>query len=222
MSKSSLPTTDTTIDLTYPLSSETVMYPGLPQPEIIPYCTAENEGVNVSRISFVSHTGTHIDSPRHMFTGAQAVDELSLTRFIGEAVVVDISQRDDLAHITLADLMPYDSDIQAGNILLVITGIYRQYGTPAYHDTCPTLSFEAAHWLVEKQIATYATDATSLENPGSLGYPIHKILLAAGIPIIENLANLDQISTRRVRFIALPLKLKDCDGSPCRVVVIKG
>ena len=52
------------IDLTYPLSAETVMYPGLPQPEIDPYSTVENEGANVSRISFVSHVGTHIDAHR--------------------------------------------------------------------------------------------------------------------------------------------------------------
>jgi len=80
---------------------------------------------------------------------------------------------------------------------------------------------EAARWLVEKQIATYATDATSIEVPGSVGNPVHKILLAEGIPIIENLANLNQISAKRVKFIALPLKLKDCDGSPCRVVVVQ-
>ncbi len=210
-----------TIDLTYPLSAETVMYPGLPHPEIVPYFTVENEGANVSRVSFVSHAGTHIDSPRHMFTGARAVDELSLSRLIGEAVVVDISDRNDPANITLSDLQAYDEVIQSGGILLLITGIYRQYGTSAYNENCPALSFEAARWLVEKQIASYATDATSIEVPGSEGNPVHKILLADGIPIIENLANLNQISAKRVRFIALPLKLKDCDGAPCRVVVIQ-
>ena len=209
------------IDLTYPLSAETVMYPGLPHPEIIPYFTVENEGANVSRVSFVSHAGTHIDSPRHMFTRAQSVDKIPLSRLIGEAVVVDISHRKDLTNITLSDLLPYDKVIQSGNILLLITGIYKHYGSPAYNNNSPALAFEAAQWLVEKQIACYATDATSIEVPGSQGNPVHKILLAEGIPIIENLANLDQISATQVRFIALPLKLKDCDGAPCRVIAIQ-
>jgi len=209
------------IDLTYPLSSETVMYPGLPHPEIIPYLTVENEGANVSKISFVSHAGTHIDAPRHVFTGARTVDNLSMAHLIGDAVVVDITDRNDLANITLSDLQSYEKVIHSGVILLLITGIYKQYGTPAYNENCPALSAEAARWLVKKQIASYATDATSIEVPGSKGNVVHKILLAEGIPIIENLANLNQITAKKVKFIALPLKLKDCDGAPCRVVVIQ-
>lgn len=209
------------IDLTYPLSAETVMFPGLPHPEISPYFTIENEGANISRISFVSHAGTHIDSPRHMLDGAGTVDEISLDRLIGEAVVVDISDRNDPAIITVSDLRAHDEVIRSGDILILITGIYKQYGTPAYNDQCPALAPVAARWLVEKRIASYATDATSIEAPGSEGNPVHKILLADEIPIIENLANLDQVTAHRVRFIALPLKIKEGDGAPCRVVAIQ-
>ncbi len=224
MSKLSSQTNDNmakVIDLTYPLSAETVMYPGRPRPEIVPFFTVENDGANGSHVRFVSHAGTHIDSPRHVFTGAQSVDNISLSRLIGEAVVVDISNRTNPATITLSDLQPYDKVIQSGKILLLITGIYRQYGTPAYNENSPALSFEAAQWLVKKHIACYATDATSIEVPESDGNPIHKILLAEGIPIIENLANINLITAKQVRFIALPLKLKECDGAPCRVVVIQ-
>lgn len=210
-----------TIDLTYPLSAETTMYPGLPQPEITPYFTVENEGANVTRISFISHTGTHIDAPRHMLAGTQTVDEISLDRLVGEAVVVDVSARKDPTLITLSDLRAHDNAILAGDILLLITGIHTKYGTPAYADECPGLAPDAARWLVEKQIACYATDATSIEVPGSEGHPAHKILLGHEIPIIENLANLGELTAGRVQFIALPLKVKNGDGSPCRVVVIE-
>jgi kynurenine formamidase len=209
------------IDLTYPLSPQTVMFPGFPQPEIEPFYTIEKEGANVSRINFVSHVGTHTDAPRHMLGGMRTVDELSLERLIGEAVVVDISEREDPALISLADLQRYDQTIHPGDILLVITGVYKVYGTPAYNDTCPALTTGAAKWLVKKEIAAYATDATSIEVPGSSGNPAHKILLGGEIPIIENLCNLDQLSQPRLRFICLPLKLKGGDGGPCRVVVIE-
>lgn len=209
-----------TIDLTYPLSSETAMFPGLPKPEITPFFSVDEEGANVTRISFVSHTGTHIDAPRHMLTGAQTVDDISLDRLIGEAVVVNISDRPDPAVITISDLRAYDDAIRAGDILVLISGIHMKYGTPAYNLECPALAPEAALWLVEKQIACYATDATSIEVPGSQGNPVHKILLGNQIPIIENLANVSDIPAGRIQFIALPLKVKDGDGSPCRVVVI--
>jgi len=209
------------IDLTYPLSAETVMYPGLPQPEIDPFFTVENEGANVSRISFVSHVGTHIDAPRHVLAGAQTVDRISLDRLIGEAAVVNVTGRKDPAVITASDLMAHGDKIPSGDILLLITGIYERYGTPAYNDQCPALAPDAARWLVEKKIACYATDATSIEAPWSKGNPVHKILLREEIPIIENLANIDALTAGRVRFMALPLKVKDGDGSPCRVVVME-
>lgn len=209
------------IDLTYPLSAQTVMFPGFPQPEIEPFYTIEKEGANVSRINFVSHVGTHIDAPRHMLAGTRTVDELSLERLIGEAVVVDISGRENPALISLADLQRYDNIIHPGDILLVITGVYKAYGTPAYNDACPALATDAANWLVKKEIAAYATDATSIEVPGSSGNPAHKILLGSEIPIIENLCNLERLSQPRVRFTCLPLKVKGGDGGPCRVVVIE-
>jgi kynurenine formamidase len=208
------------IDLTYPLSEQTVMFPEFPQPEIEPFYTIEKEGANVSLLNFVSHVGTHIDAPRHMLEGTRTVDELSLERLIGEAVVVDVSLRQNPALISLADLKQYENSILPGDILLVITGVYKVYGTPAYNTTYPALTTDAAHWLVKKGIAAYATDATSIEVPGSSGNPAHKILLGSEIPIIENLCNLDRLSQPRVRFICLPLKVKGGDGGPCRVVVI--
>ena len=108
------------IDLTYPLSAQTVMFPDFPQPEIEPFYTIEKEGANVSRINFVSHVGTHIDAPRHMLCGTRTVDELSLERLIGEAVVVDLSERENPALISLADLQKYENAIQLGDILLLI------------------------------------------------------------------------------------------------------
>ena len=107
-----------TIDLTYPLSAETTMFPGLPKPEITPHCTVEEAGANVTRLSFISHTGTHIDAPRHMLDGAQTVDEISLDRLIGEAAVVDISDRSDPVVITLSNLQAHDDAIRGGDILL--------------------------------------------------------------------------------------------------------
>ena len=197
------------------------MFPGFPQPEIEPFYTIEKEGANVSRISFVSHVGTHIDAPRHMLDGTRTLDELSLDRLIGEAVVLDLTERENPARISLADLERYDQSIHPGDILLLITGVHKVYGTPAYNQDYPALTAAAANWLVKKEIAAYATDATSIEVPGSSGNPIHKILLGGDIPIIENLSNPGQISQPRLRFICLPLKLQGVDGGPCRVVVIE-
>jgi kynurenine formamidase len=50
---------------------------------------------------------------------------------------------------------------------------------------------------------------------------IHSLLLGAGIIVIEGLANLDEVTQPKLRVVAFPLKLKDGDGSPCRVILIE-
>ena len=49
---------------------------------------------------------------------------------------------------------------------------------------------------------------------------IHKILLSAGIVIVEGLTHLEAISSPRVHFTALPLKIDGGDGSPCRAFAL--
>ena len=47
---------------------------------------------------------------------------------------------------------------------------------------------------------------------------MHRIVLGAGLVIIENLTNLEQLVGRAFRFAALPLKYEDADGAPVRAV----
>jgi kynurenine formamidase len=58
-------------------------------------------------------------------------------------------------------------------------------------------------------------DSYTLDN-----YPfdIHKILLRQDIIILENLVDLDKISTGTFKLMVFPLKLDKMDGAPCRVV----
>jgi arylformamidase len=51
------------------------------------------------------------------------------------------------------------------------------------------------------------------------GLLTHEILLGAGLILIEGL-NLSGIAAGEYHLIALPLKLKDADGAPGRVVLI--
>jgi kynurenine formamidase len=48
----------------------------------------------------------------------------------------------------------------------------------------------------------------------------HLTLFRAGIPLVENLANLDQVSGRRVTVYALPVPVKGLDSFPLRVIAL--
>ena len=48
-------------------------------------------------------------------------------------------------------------------------------------------------------------------------YPVHRRLLGAGIPVVENLADSSALVGERVEVTCAPLKLRGGDGAPCRV-----
>jgi len=49
---------------------------------------------------------------------------------------------------------------------------------------------------------------------------VHKVLLKAGVIIVEGLANLDQIRRETVTFMAFPLKVTAGDGSPVQAFAL--
>ena len=86
----------------------------------------------------------------------------------------------------------------------------------------PRISKELAEWFVEKGISLLGVEGPSVADVNDLPEvtEIHQILLGAKITIVESLKNLHLIEQDRIEFIALPLKLKDGDGSPVRALAI--
>src|SRR4029078_8716257 len=80
-------------DVTVPISKELPVYPGDPPIKIERRRTiGKNDSkCNVSRYSFGSHTGTHVDPPFHFIEGGITVDILPLELLMGRARVVEIS-----------------------------------------------------------------------------------------------------------------------------------
>ena len=74
------------IDITTPISPFTRVFPGDPIPAIERVCTLEKEGCAVSRLSFGSHTGTHVDAPSHILNNGLTVDKLELKNLMGMAL----------------------------------------------------------------------------------------------------------------------------------------
>ena len=63
-------------------------------------------------------------------------------------------------------------------------------------------------------------DAISIDPIDSFELPMHRIVLGAGLVIVENLTNLEQLIDRTFRFAALPLKYENADGAPVRAVAL--
>ncbi|MBF1051908.1 MAG: cyclase family protein, partial [Peptostreptococcaceae bacterium] len=77
---------------------------------------------------------------------------------------------------------------------------------------------DAANYLVEKKIKTIGIDAMSIERDKK-DHPAHKIILGAGIGVIEDMM-LKDVSQGEYFLSALPLNIKNADASPIRAVLI--
>ena len=81
------------VDLTIPLSSEVVMWPGAPALEAETLVTVAHDGYYARRVTFFEHTGTHFDAPCHFIDGAKSVEKIPASELVRPAVVIDISAR---------------------------------------------------------------------------------------------------------------------------------
>ncbi len=166
-----------------------------------------------------SHVGTHVESPYHHLREGRDISGLSLETLMGEAVVLDFRGRKPDDEIGIDDLSALNADIRAGDIVLIQTGYDRDYGKPDYGR--PYVSQAVIDWLIERRIKCLGIDASGIERYKAEDQPSHLKLFSAGIPIIEELTNLGEISRERFNFMGLPLRIKGADASPIRAIAIE-
>lgn len=207
------------IDLTHSVSPDMPVYPGTEPPGFSEACTLDKDGFKEMVITLYSHTGTHMDSPAHLFDGGKTLDAYEPGRFCGPALVLDLSER--TGTIEIEDLLQYKEKMQRVDFLLLHTGWGKLWGSEQYFTGFPVLSPEAARWLVQQGVKAIGVDAVSVDPVESMSaLPVHQILLGCDVLIIENLTNLDLLVNREFTLCCLPLKIAWADGAPVRAMAI--
>jgi arylformamidase len=208
-------------DLTHLIYPDMPTYPGEPQPEFQPFFKLGRDKVNLTRLLMGSHTGTHVDAPKHFISTGDAVNEIPLDKFMGEAVTLDMSTKSIGEGITNVDLDTYSKIVKAGDIILIYTGTSDRWNNDEnIRQNFTYLEPTAAEWIVNHQIKCIGIDSFSVEKYGFKDGLVHKMLLSNKISIIEGLnVNVKQCLGKRMFLVCLPLFLSGIDGSPARVVV---
>jgi kynurenine formamidase len=208
------------MDLAHKLHNDIPMPHVFPQPKFGRSMAMPKDKLNVTKIEMVCHTGTHLDAPSHLFMDAPDFHDIPFERLHGHGVVlkVDIAPFGLITANMLASLKPSLSD---GDIVLLDTGWSKKWGTDAYWEN-PSLSEDAADWLVSKKVTLVGVDFVSpdlaLPKRGEgFDWPVHKKLLSNGTLIAENVANLESLAGQRVEVMAPALNIHGADGSPARL-----
>lgn len=207
------------VDLTKTLSTEMSVWPGDVEPHFHEVSNLADDGVNLTEIGVSLHTGTHIDAPRHFVEGGETIDKLPLHSLLGRAVIYRVPGEPEGQKLRLDEVASSGVEVNRGDIFIAATGLGTLENDPDYYRKFPVPAKKLLEWLLERGVKCYGTDAPSLDPLGSKSHEKHKLLLGDGVPVIENLTNLEEIEgTERVDFFALPLKLDSLEASPCRAV----
>lgn len=230
------------VDLTHPFDEDTIYWPtdtrGFVLETVSQGMTEGGFYYEAHQFRSAEHGGTHLDAPVHFAEGAWAVDEIPVERLVGPGVVVDVearasADRDYLA--TVEDFQAWEAEhgrIPEGAIVLLRTGLGRHWPDRAAYlgtdlrgpEAVPHLHFpglgpEAARWLVEERgIHAFGLDTPSIDRGQSELFESHRILGAANVPGLENVAHLDRLPPRGFEVMALPMKIGGGSGGPVRIV----
>jgi arylformamidase len=203
------------IDISVPNGPGQHVYPGDPEPHVEHvHRIVDGKVANVSLLVMGSHTGTHVDAPYHFIDGGARLGEVALERMVGEAVVVDLRGRAAVDAAAVASCA-----IGAGDIVLFRTDNSERWGAPGFQRDFTYLTEDAAQALVERRVRAVGMDYLSIEQFGSATFPVHHILLGAGVFVIEGL-DLRQTDPGRYVLVCLPLKFPGLDGAPARAVLL--
>lgn len=203
-------------DVSLTISPDLPIWPGDPSIKLKKINQIKDGQIaNVTHLSACLHIGTHVDAPDHFLDNGQTVEHLPLDLLVGPATVIKISPGE---MITPQDLR--GAEIPDGTRRLLIktpNSALWSGGVQEFQEDFIALEAGAAQYLVDLGIEVIGVDYLSVA-PFADPAPTHRILLEAGILIIEGL-NLSGIQPGTYRLYCLPLKIKGADGAPARVLL---
>lgn len=202
-------------DISLSITPGTVVYPGNPGIAITAHqAFARGDSANVSALSFGSHTGTHVDAPKHFDDNASGVDEIVIERLIGPARVVEFD--DAVRSIGRAELGR--SRLGGAKRVLFKTRNSRLLHEREFAPDYTFLAPEGAELLLESGIQLVGIDYLSIEQFKSGHHRTHLTLLRQGVVILEGI-DLSAVAPGEYELLCLPLRLAGLDGAPARAVL---
>lgn len=216
------------LDLSHPLHPNIPMFPGLPTPEIELFRSRAEMAPQyrggtsfvIHRYHFIGNSGTYLDSPFHRYEDGPDLATLPLAQVADlPGVVIDLRWLIDSGSLACGPEWFAGIDL-AGRAVLVCTGWDRYWDTDHYLAKNPHLTAAAADLLVSHAVRLVGIDSWNIDNVEDLTRPVHSVLLAKGIPIVENLRGLASLIGRSFRFHAAPLAIPGGSAIPVRAYAV--
>jgi arylformamidase len=201
------------IDISVPIETEMVVWPGDPPVRIEHQGEAGTGDVALSTLAMSVHAGTHVDAPLHYLPGRESIDRMPFEAMIGPARVIEIR---DPVHITVNELSEYG--IGSGERLLFKTRNSARERKDRFLEDFVHLTAMAAKFLANRKVLAVGIDYLSVGGYRRNEMVVHRTLLEAGVWIVENL-DLSGVPAGEYDMVCLPLKVAGAEAAPARVLV---
>jgi kynurenine formamidase len=203
------------IDLSHIITTGMPVYPGTASAVIELASTIPANGYVERHLSMVSHTGTHIDVPAHIFSDGKTLSDYSPDAFQGRALKFSFSEKQPL---TVEAIQQRISRCGIPDFVLLSNGWDKFWGRPEYFGMFPLPGNGIFELFCSLGIKGIGIDAISIDPVGSIDLPHHRIVLSKQLIIIENLTGLNNLPATSFDFFCFPLNIASGDGSPVRAV----
>jgi len=215
------------IRLSYPITLTSPLYPGTPPTDIrIQKSLDHGDSATTCIFSVSSHSGTHIDAPRHFCENGFGVsDFLNVENDIYPAYCLEVKKGPGDS-ITCNDLSPLISHCHDAHALLIRTGWY------SYRDSSPA-AYIMDHPYVQRDVPAFirkhlpdlkilGVDTISISSPAfrEEGHICHRSFLCENPPILilEDLDLSNPVLMQRSFMLSLyPWLVEKTDGVPVMV-----
>jgi arylformamidase len=203
-------------DISVPILNGGLVYPGNPAIDISPQQqVSKGASANVSLLSFGSHTGTHVDAPKHFFDDGIGVDALPLGVLMGPAVLIGMD--DGVMAVGEKELRLHE--LKKHSRILIKTRNSSFIRAPSFVKDYTYLAPDGAAYLVSLGVKLVGVDYLSVEQFHSGHHRTHRTLLENGVIIVEGL-DLSAPAMGPYDLRVLPLRLVGLDGAPARAVLV--
>ena len=174
-------------------------------------------GARMHFIQSQTHNGTHCESTYKYVDEGPDSAGMALESHIGEALICDFSHIGPGGTIGADDFAA--AGVRSGDIVLVRTNPDLDE-----RESLPYFTAAALNWLIDVRIKLLGSGGNLFYGPPDVPdahIKAEERLLRNGIPCVDCVNGLEQISKERVFFIALPLKMKRVTATWTRAIALE-
>ena len=232
------------IDLSMPVHNEMKLFPGIKPTSIEIYEDWEqaartlgtyDEGVRSLTahyaITLSDHTGTHIDSVKHIRgPDAPGPEGIPIEKCFSDGVRLDFRHLETGAGITVPDLEEalgkIGYDLKEDDIVLIQTGASSYNDEDRYLRDHVGMTEAATRWLIARGVRVMGTDAPTFDPPVWAMFErkefwrAHKVMEDEDYWHVENMTNLDKLPAHGFQVSVLPVAWVGTTGAPVRAIGI--